>query len=42
MGNCDRLFIVGRLTIPTSEGYVYREATGTEKLRQALSVHPLI
>jgi hypothetical protein len=28
----DRVFIVGRLTIPTSEGNVYREATGTELL----------
>jgi len=28
----DRVFIVGRLTIPTSEGNVYREATGTESL----------
>ena len=27
----DRIFIVGRLTIPTSEGNIYREATGTEK-----------
>ena len=26
------LFIVGRLTIPTADGNVYREATGTEKL----------
>lgn len=28
----DRAFLVGRLTIPTSEGNVYREATGTESL----------
>lgn len=28
----DRIFIVGRLTIPTSEGNIYREASGTEKL----------
>ena len=28
----DRVFLVGRLTIPTSEGNVYREATGTESL----------
>jgi len=28
----NRLFIVGRLTIPTSEGNIYREATGTESL----------
>jgi len=28
----DRLFLVGRLSIPTSEGTVYREATGTELL----------
>jgi hypothetical protein len=26
------LFLVGRLTIPTSDGVVYREATGNEKL----------
>ena len=30
----DRLFMVGRLTIPTSEGNVYREATGTEELKR--------
>ncbi len=30
----DRLFIVGRLTIPTSEGNVYREASGTEELKR--------
>jgi hypothetical protein len=29
----DRLFLVGRLTIPTAEGTVYREATGTELLK---------
>lgn len=28
----DRIFLVGRLTIPTCEGNVYREATGTETL----------
>ena len=28
----DRIFLVGRLTIPTSEGNVYREASGTESL----------
>jgi hypothetical protein len=27
-----RLFLTGRLTIPTSEGNIYREATGTELL----------
>ena len=30
----DRIFVVGRLTIPTSEGSVYREATGTEELKR--------
>ncbi len=30
----DRIFIVGRLTIPTSEGLVYREASGTEELKR--------
>ena len=30
----DRIFIVGRLTIPTSEGNVYREASGTEELKR--------
>ncbi len=30
----DRIFMVGRLTIPTSEGSVYREATGTEELKR--------
>jgi hypothetical protein len=28
----DRLFLTGRLTIPTSRGSVFREATGTELL----------
>jgi hypothetical protein len=32
--SADRLFIVGRLSIPTSEGLVYREATGTELLKE--------
>ena len=30
----DRIFLTGRLTIPTSEGNVYREATGTEELKR--------
>ncbi len=30
----DRIFLVGRLTIPTCEGNVYREATGTEELKR--------
>ena len=30
----DRLFVVGRLTIPTANGLVYREATGTENLKE--------
>jgi hypothetical protein len=30
----DRLFLIGRLTIPTSNGTVYREATGTELLKE--------
>ena len=30
----DRIFVVGRLTIPTSEGNVYREASGTEELKR--------
>lgn len=30
----ERLFLVGRLTIPTVEGNVYREATGTEVLKE--------
>jgi hypothetical protein len=29
----DRLFLVGRLTLPTVEGNLYREATGTEILK---------
>lgn len=29
----DRLFLTGRLTIPTAEGNIYREATGTELLK---------
>ena len=28
----NRLFLVGRLTIPTCKGNIYREATGTEEL----------
>jgi hypothetical protein len=28
----NQLFLVGRLTIPTAEGNIYREATGTESL----------
>jgi len=31
----DDLFLVGRLTIPTAEGDVYREATGTNSLKDA-------
>jgi len=30
----DRIFLVGRLTIPTADGLVYREATGTECLKE--------
>lgn len=30
----DRIFLVGRLTIPTAEGVVWREATGTEMLKE--------
>lgn len=30
----DRLFLVGRLTLHTSEGYLFREATGTEALKR--------
>jgi len=30
----DRIFLVGRLTIPTSDGLVWREATGTECLKE--------
>jgi len=29
----DDLFLIGRLTIPTAEGMVYREATGTNSLK---------
>lgn len=32
----DRIFIVGRLTIPTNEGSIYREATGTEKFTRVV------
>jgi len=34
----DRLFLTGRLTIPTLEGNVYREATGTELLKEEKEV----
>ncbi len=30
----DRLFLIGRLTLPTSDGYISREATGTELLKK--------
>ena len=30
----DRIFLVGRLSVPTSDGLVYREATGTEMLKE--------
>lgn len=30
----DRLFLIGRLTIPTSSGDIFREATGTEQLKE--------
>lgn len=32
--SADRLFLVGRLTIPTADGNLYREATGTEELKR--------
>lgn len=34
----DRLFLVGRLTLPTSRGLVYREATGSELLKEAKEI----
>jgi len=34
----DRLFLTGRLTIPTAEGNVYRDATGTEVLKDEKAV----
>jgi hypothetical protein len=33
----DRLFLTGRLSIPTSHGVVYREATGTEELKETVT-----
>lgn len=30
----ERLFLIGRLTIQTSDGYISREATGTELLKR--------
>jgi hypothetical protein len=30
----DRIFIVGRLSVPALEGIIYREATGTEVLKE--------
>ena len=30
----DRIFMIGRLTIPTSEGNIYREASGTAELKR--------
>jgi Rad52/22 family double-strand break repair protein len=34
--NGDRLFISGRLTFPTADGVVWREATGTELLKEVV------
>ena len=34
--SADRIFLIGRLSIPTSEGLVYREATGTEELKETV------
>ena len=31
----DRIFLIGRLTIPTRDGLQYREATGTELLKRS-------
>jgi hypothetical protein len=33
----DRLFIIGRLTIPTADGPQWREATGTEELKETVT-----
>lgn len=33
----DRLFLIGRLTIPTSSGPIWREATGTETLKENIT-----
>lgn len=30
----DRIFVVGRLTLQTSEGVIWRDATGTETLKE--------
>lgn len=30
----DRIFLVGRLTVPTADGPILREATGTEELKR--------
>lgn len=30
----DRIFLIGRLTIPTKNGDIYREASGTEELKK--------
>ncbi|MDY7015038.1 MAG: DUF1071 domain-containing protein [Cyanobacteriota bacterium] len=32
--SADRIFLVGRLSVPTSNGLIYREATGTEELKR--------
>jgi Rad52/22 family double-strand break repair protein len=32
--SADRIFLIGRLTIPTANGETYREATGTELLKR--------
>ena len=32
----DRIFLIGRLTIPTSEGLQHREASGTESLKRTV------
>ena len=35
----DRIFVTGRLTIPTSDGNIWREATGSELLKEEKTVY---
>jgi hypothetical protein len=34
----DRLFVVGRLTLPTADGDIWRESTGTELLKEEKAI----
>jgi hypothetical protein len=33
----DRIFLIGRLSIPTADGIIYRESAGTEVLKETIT-----